>query len=391
MKVVGLMSGTSLDGVDAALVEIDEPSDRGPAASHAPAPSVRPAWRLLGFEPRPYSPAQREEIHATILQGNAASFARLHARLGDWFADAVIRVCDAAGVPLGELDLVGSHGQTLWHQPPLDGVRGSTLQLGDPATIAERTGVPVVSDFRTRDMAAGGEGAPLVPWVDGLLFATDHVRILQNIGGMANLTWLPPAGSAEPLIAFDTGPGNALIDAAVELATNGEEHLDRDGRWARRGQVDESLLAELLDDPYLRREPPKSTGRETFGQLYVQTLVGRLLPADRGSWADLIATLTALTARSIGRAVREWAPVGEDGEMVVTGGGARNPALMDMLRDALDPVPVRSGEPLGFDPEAKEAIAFAFLAWAHATGRAANVPTVTGATGPRILGSYTPG
>ncbi len=381
MKVVGLMSGTSLDGVDAALVEIEEPAT----------PDARPDWRLLEFRPAPYTEDRRQEIHATILQGDAAALARLHARLGTWFAEATIEVCQAAGLPLEELDLVGSHGQTLWHQPPRHGVRGHTLQLGDPGTIAERTGVPVVSDFRSRDMAAGGEGAPLVPWVDALLFTTDHVRVLQNIGGMANLTRLPPAGSDEPLIAFDTGPGNALIDIAVALATNGEELFDRDGHWARRGTVNESLLAELLDDPFLAAPPPKSTGRETFGQLYVQTLVGRLLPADRASWADLIATLTALTARSIADAVREWVPIGEGSEMVVTGGGARNRALVAMIRDALDPVPVRADDSLGFDSQAKEAISFAFLAWAHATGRPANVPEVTGAAGPRVLGSYTPG
>jgi len=379
VKVIGLMSGTSLDGIDAALVEIDE------------GPGGRPDVRLLAFDSPAYPPDRREEIHACILEGEAASLTRLHGRLGDWFADAVLRVCEAADIDPEAVDLVGSHGQTIWHQPPREGERGATLQLGDAATVAERTGIPVVSDFRSRDMAAGGEGAPLVAWVDQLLFTTDHVRVLQNIGGMANLTRIPPMGSEEPVIAFDTGPGNALMDTAAELATNGRTPFDRDGELARRGQVDEALLRELLDDPFYQRPPPKSTGRESFGRRYVQTLVERRRPSDPNAWADLVATLTALTARTIAGAVERWARPGAGGDVVVSGGGARNPALMAMLREALAPVPVRTGDVLGFDPEAKEAVAFAVLAWAHVTGRPGNLPSVTGARGPRVLGSYTPG
>lgn len=370
------MSGTSLDGIDAALVEIE---------------GDRPEWRLLGFDTLPYPADRREEIHGCILEGDAASMTRLHARLGEWFADAVLRVCEGAGVDPADVDLIGSHGQTVWHQPPQEAERGATLQLGDAATVAERTGIPVVSDFRSRDVAAGGEGAPLVSWVDQLLFTDDHVRILQNIGGMSNLTRLPPRGSTDPIVAFDTGPGNALIDTAAELATNGRDRFDRDGELARHGTVDESLLTELMEDPFFKRRPPKSTGREAFGRRYVQTLVERRRPADRDAWADLTATLTALTARSIARAVEQWAAPGDEGEVVVSGGGARNSTLMAMLKEALDPVPVCTGEALGFEPEAKEALAFAVLAWAHVIGRPANVPSVTGADGPRVLGSYTPG
>lgn len=379
MRVVGLMSGTSLDGIDAALVELEGGEDGG-----------RPDWRMVAFETLPYPPDRREEIHASMLEGDPATLTRLHMRLGDWFAEAVAAVCDAAGIDASMLDLIGCHGQTIWHQPPREGSRGATLQLGCPATIAERTGVAVVSDFRSRDMAAGGEGAPLVPWVDRLLFAGDRVRVLQNIGGMANLTRVPPAGSDAPLVAFDTGPGNALLDAAVELATNGRDHFDREGQWARRGTVDDGLLAELLDDPYFRRPPPKSTGREAFGRGYVRELVSRRLPAGQAGWADLIATLTALTARSIADAIDRWAAA-EDGEVIVTGGGARNPAIMERLGSALAPIPVRTGDDaLGLDPDAKEALAFAVLAWAHMQRRPGNVPGVTGATGERVLGSYTP-
>jgi anhydro-N-acetylmuramic acid kinase len=207
---------------------------------------------------------------------------------------------------------------------------------------------------------------------------------------MANLTWLPPRGEALPLLAFDTGPGNAPIDAAVELATGGRMSFDRDGEWASRGHVDESLLAELLEHPFFHRPPPKSTGREVFGRPYVEEIVRRLAPAGEQAWANLIATLTALTARTIADSVRRWVlPRGAD-ELVVTGGGARNPALRRMLERELAPLPVLDGEVLGLDPDAKEAVAFAALAWAHARRVPGNVPEATGASGGRVLGSYTP-
>lgn len=380
MLVIGLMSGTSLDGVDAALVELGRREDGGTD------------WRLVAFDNVPYTDAQRSAIHDAILNGSAAHLCRLHADLGEWLAEAALRVCEAAGVDPSAVDLVGSHGQTIWHDPPADGRRGATLQLGDPATIAERTGISVVSDFRSRDVAAGGEGAPLVPWVDRFLFAVpERTRLLQNIGGIANLTRVPPSGVDQPLLAFDTGPGNALIDAAVELASGGAERFDRDGAWCRRGTVDTELLAELLDDPFFRRPPPRSTGREVYGRPFVQDLARRRRTDGPVAWADLIATLTALTAHAIGIAVRDWvAPEGAD-EMVITGGGARNPALVAMIAEAVAPLPVLDSQALGVDPDAKEAIAFATLAWAHVHGLPANVPEATGAVGPRLLGSFTPG
>jgi len=383
MRVIGLMSGTSLDGIDAALVDLDD--DGGARTREV-------GWSVLAFQSTAYSSAQREQIHAAILDGDAAALTRLHARLGEWLAAAALAVCDTAGVAPGDVDLIGSHGQTVWHEPPAGGERGATLQLGDPATIAERTGIAVVSDFRCRDVAAGGEGAPLVPWVDRFLFSQpDRVRVLQNIGGIANLTRVPRAGSDEPLVAFDTGPGNAPIDAAVELATSGTERYDADGRWAAQGGVQTDLLETLLEDPFFRKPPPKSTGREVFGRPYVEALVRRLRPGYRQAWADLVATLTALTAHTIGDALRRWVlPLGAD-ELVLTGGGARNPTLRRMIEAAVAPLPVLPGETLGIDPDAKEAVAFAVLAWAHARGVPGNVPSVTGASGPRVLGSFTPG
>jgi anhydro-N-acetylmuramic acid kinase len=378
VRIIGLMSGTSMDGVDAALVDV-EPAGTGVD------------WQLVAFHTFAYARARREEIHDVLAGGDLASLTRLHGRLGEWFADAALEICRLAGVDPGDVDLIGSHGQTVWHEPPRDGNRGATLQLGCPATIAERTGVTVVSDFRSRDMAAGGEGAPLVPWVDRLLYSSDRPRVLQNIGGMANLTFLPASGSDRPVVAFDTGPGNALIDAAIELASEGEQSYDEDGEWARRGAVDEPRLAELMAHSYFRRPPPKSTGRETFGRGFVRALVERSKPADRQEWADLVATLTAFTARSIARSIERWAPPGPDGEVIVTGGGGRNPMLMELLAAELSPIPVRSDAAAGVRPEAREAVAFAILAWAHVRGVPGNMPEVTGAAGPRVLGSLTPG
>jgi anhydro-N-acetylmuramic acid kinase len=378
--IVGLMSGTSLDGVDAALVEIE-----GEGVE-----DVR--FRLVHWLTAPFEEARREAIHGAILAGSAERLCGLHADLGEWLAEAATRVCGEAGVPRERVDAVGSHGQTVWHRPPAGATRGATLQLGDPATIAERTGIAVVSDFRTRDVAAGGQGAPLVPWVDRLLFSLpDRARALQNIGGIGNVTWVPPRGSAEASLAFDTGPGNALMDTAVEIATGGRMTFDRDGKLAAQGEVDETLLADLLRHPYFAAEPPKSTGREEFGRPFVERLVAATAPEGDRDWLDLVATLTELTARSIADAYRRWVvPRGVE-QVVLTGGGARNPTLVRRIQSLLDPLEVVGGETLGIDPECKEAVAFAVLAWAHLRGIPANVPAATGAAGPRVLGSFTPG
>lgn len=379
VRVIGLMSGTSLDGVDAALV------------SFAGDDVAELDWSLDAFVASPYSSAQRNQIHEVILTGTPAELCRLHVDLGEWFAAAVLAVCRAAAVEPAQVDVIGSHGQTIWHDPRESGRRAASLQLGCPATIAERTGIPVVSDFRSRDAAAGGEGAPLVPWVDRALFSTDHPRLLQNIGGIANLTWLPSRGETEPLLAFDTGPGNALIDAAMELATGGKQTFDRDGEWARRGRVDELLLEELLSHPFFRRNPPKSTGRETFGRPMVAAMAHARDLAGSEGWADLVTTLTALTARSIADAVHRWVAPRPVREMIVTGGGARNPVLLSMLRQALPELELLEPGALGIDPDAKEAVAFAALAWAFLRDLPGNAPEATGARGPRVLGSYTPG
>ena len=380
MRLIGLMSGTSLDGVDAALVDVE---GSGPD-------DVR--IRVVHSLTVPYDDERRRLSHEAIVAGSAEALCGLHAELGEWLAEAALAVCAAAGVDIATVDAIGSHGQTVWHRPPAEGRRGATLQLGDAATIAERTGRPVVSDFRTRDVAAGGQGAPLVPWTDQLLFAVpDRTRALQNLGGIGNVTRVPPRGSAEPVFAFDTGPANALIDAAVEIATGGRHRFDRDGRLAARGRVDEALLADLLRHPYFHAEPPKSTGREEFGRPFVERLVEAIQPEGDQDWMDLIATLTELTARTVADAYARWmVPRGVD-EVVLTGGGARNPVLAGRIRTLLDPLPVLDGGALDVDPDAKEAVAFALLAWAHLRGIPANLPSATGAAGPRVLGSLTPG
>ncbi len=373
MKVCGVLSGTSMDGADVIVMEI------------------RDEWRVLAFETRPWPLALREEIREGCRAGSARALAALHVRLGEAFAEAVLTVLDEAGIAPDEIAALGSHGQTLWHIPPTAEGRGASLQMGDPATLAERTGIPVVSDFRARDVAAGGHGAPLVPWSDRILFhRPGQGRALQNLGGMGNVTYLPPDGDPEGVLAFDTGPGVALLDGAVRRATKGRLPWDTDGAMAFRGREDPDLLRELMEDPFFRTPPPRSTGREYFGDGYLEDLVVRLRPHGMEAWNDLVATLTALTAESVAAAYRDFLP-GVD-EVVLTGGGARNPALVQRLERALDPLPVHTGaEALGMDPDAREAACFAMLAWAHLEGLPGNVPQATGAAGPRVLGSFTPG
>ncbi|MQA90655.1 MAG: anhydro-N-acetylmuramic acid kinase [Gemmatimonas sp.] len=378
--IVGLMTGTSLDGIDAVLAEVD-----GGTVDQL-------EWRLIRSATIEHSAERREAIHHGIASGDAATLCMLDADLGEWLAQAVHELCQRADVEIEAVDLVGSHGQTIWHVPPTEGRRGSTLQIGSAARIAERTGIPVVSDFRARDVAAGGHGAPLVPWVDRALFAAPgRVRALQNLGGIGNVSRVPPKGSGEPLLAFDTGPGNSLIDAVVGLSTDGRLTYDRDGILAARGEVEAALLDELLQHPFFSQEPPKSTGRETFGRPLVQRLVEVVEPEGDRDWLDLIATLTELTARSVADAYARWLiPLGLD-EVIVTGGGALNPTLMNRIAALVDPLPVVDSSTLGIRPTEKEALAFAILAWAHVKGIPANVPEATGASGLRVLGSLTPG
>jgi anhydro-N-acetylmuramic acid kinase len=360
--VVGLMSGTSLDGMDAALVRF-----RGPTRAE-----------LLDFVHRPYDAGERARLAAAIEGGTPRSLALLHAEVAEWAAEAVQVLLEGAGVPATDLAGIGFPGQTVWHEPPR-----VTWQLGEPAVLAERFGVRVVGNFRARDVAAGGQGAPLVPVADVLLFgAPDAPRVLVNLGGMANLTYVPRRAEEAGAFAFDTGPGVAVVDAVARMV-DPSLPFDVDGRLAARGRVDEAVVTDLLGDPYFAESPPKSTGRERFGAAYAAALHARV-PGPDG-----VATAAALTARSLAGALRRWVP-GEP-EVVLAGGGRRHPGIVVGLRDRLGGADrVRLFDDLFFDGDAKEAVAFALLAYLTLHGQPGNLPAATGAAGARVLGSVTP-
>ena len=351
MRVAGVMSGTSLDGIDVAVVEI-----HGRRVS------------TIGSQSTPYP----EEVRGALLAVSNATahtgeISRLNFLLGELYARAILRACRR----YGPVDLIGCHGQTIYHQGG-----ASTLQIGEAAVIAERTGVPVVSDFRTRDIAAGGQGAPLVPFADCLLFGSARrTRVALNIGGIANITVIP-AG-----IAFDTGPGNMVMDALTREHTGGRQNCDRNGRIAAQGNVNRPLLDRLLADPYYRRKPPKSAGREQFGAEFVARLKQTGLPL-----ADLIATATVLTAATIAMAAAPY----QAGELIVAGGGAHNPQILGHLAAFLPGVAIALSSDYGVDVDAKEAIAFAVLAYQTWRHKASNLPSATGARRAVILGKITP-
>lgn len=381
--VIGLMSGTSGDGVDAALVRIDPPDEGG----------VRPKVTTLAYETHPYDAEVKAELFPLfdVETARVDAICAMNVRLGEVFAAAVRRVADRARVPLEQVDLIGSHGQTIHHLPPRSqGTCGSTLQIGEPSVIAERTGVHVVSNFRARDMAVGGQGAPLIPFADWLLLGRPGSRLaVQNIGGIGNVTVLPASDRLDEVIAFDTGPGNMVIDGLVRRLTGGEQHMDRDGLIALSAEPDAAWVDELLTHPYFALEPPKSTGREEFGEPFAQAMweegLRRSLPPE-----SIVATATLLTARSIhDQYLRYVLPGGAIDAVVLGGGGAHNPALVGMLAGLFHPTPILTHEELGLSTDAKEAIGFALLAWATWIGMPANVPGATGAQAPRVLGSIT--
>ena len=369
---IGLMSGTSLDGISAAAVRFDEQD--GALGTD-----------LLGFSVVPYSSDRRERLKRAMQGGTPADYCRLHYDLGGWLADAAIAVLAEAGVSRSTVRAIASHGQTVWHEPG-----HSTWQLGEAAVIAERTGIDVIADFRSRDIAAGGQGAPLVPIADMLLFsAPDEWRALQNIGGIGNVTLVPPAGDASAVRAFDTGPGVVVIDGVVQRLVP-DLSFDSDGRLAANGKVIEPVVDAALRAPYFASPPPKSTGRELFDAAYIERLIADCRSArPEATTEDIVATAVSLTARSIGDAYRRFIaePVAET---VISGGGAKNPTLVAALREAVAPVRVTQFDDLFFDGEAKEAVAFALLAYLHVNGRAGNVARATGARGPRVLGKLTP-
>jgi len=375
--ILGLMAGTSGDGIDAACIRV-----RGIGADMR--------VELVLHHHEPFAPNLRRRLAAVMAPADTSTqeIARLHADLGDAFGR--VAAATIARLPRSRRPtLVGLAGQTVCHLPDGRPGRTVTYQLGEPARVAARSGLPVVADFRQSDVAAGGQGAPLVPWTDWVLLRHPKIdRIVQNIGGIGNLTWLPAGGGADDVIAFDTGPGNMIIDNLAFLTTVGRQHMDRDGRRAARGRALESVLAAWLRHPFLARRPPKSTGREEFGRVFVEAELPRLRRASR-SPDDWIATATAFTARTIAIACgRLLAGRRSRGcEMILCGGGAKNPVLTGHLASLLPTVQLRTIDSFGIPAQAKEPVSFAMLAAARMDGVPANLPQVTGARRKAVLGS----
>ncbi len=381
MKVVGLMSGTSGDGVDAALVDIRE--------RHG---SLR--VKFLAHASLPYPDGLRRRVLSASTAGTVAEICHLNALLGEVFAKAALKIVRREGLRTSAVHLIGSHGQTVHHLPnpvrePGVGTIRSTLQIGEPAVIAERTGILTVADFRPRDVAAGGQGAPLTPYAHHVLFADSRrSRLIVNLGGISNVTYLPARGSLASIKAFDTGPCNMVLDGLASELSGGKQAMDRGGSWAAKGKVHPRVLAQLLAHPFLRRRPPKSTGREEFGQDFLSHLLA-LARRHRLKAEDLLATCTRFAALSVAGA-RRWLK-GPVDEVVVGGGGTFNRALMRDLSTAFAPARVRSLATLGWPAKAFEAAAFAILAFQTIRGQSANVPAATGARQPVLLGKIVPG
>lgn len=374
MRVAGIMSGTSLDGIDVAIADI-----QGSRISTA------------AFFTKPYPGAIRDAIlGVSNTTTTTAAISRLHFLLGELYARAVRETCDRRGIPLESIDLIGSHGQTIYHEGELAKVFGhqvaSTLQIGEASVIAERTGIPVVSDFRPRDMAAGGKGAPLVPYVDYLLFRDRRRgRIALNIGGIANLTAIPANGKPGQVIAFDTGPGNMVMDTLAREHTGGKQGYDRGGRIAARGKLNRALLRDLLADPYYAAPPPKTAGREQYGADFMARLKKSGLGAQ-----DLMATAAVFTAASIAAAIDRFVqPRMQVDDLIVSGGGVHNPGIMSHLAGFLPDISVATSADYGINVDAKEALAFAMLAYQTWRRRPSNLPAATGARHPVILGKVT--
>lgn len=372
MRVAGIMSGTSLDGIDVAVVDI-----RGK--------KIQP----VAFHTVPYPKSVREAIlGVSNTMTHTAAIARLHFLLGELYADAIRETCRRRRVPLHSISLCGMHGQTIFHEGAPVNYLGrriaSTLQIGDASVVAERTGIRTISNFRERDIAAGGRGAPLVPLADFLLFRHRRIgRVALNLGGIANITAIPAGASREDIVAFDTGPGNMVIDALVSRMTEGRQTYDRNGRIGRHAKVHDRMLASMLADPYFKLRPPKTAGREQFGQEFSSGLVATGLPLD-----VLVATATECTARSVASAITTYA--GRAQEVIASGGGVHNRWLMRRLRELMPDLSVSTSGDFSIDPDAKEAIAFALLAHEFVMSRPGNLPSATGARRAVLLGRSTP-
>lgn len=376
--VIGLISGTSVDGVDAALVKIKNSG-------------LQTQLELLHFSSLPYPPGCKEKILEISAPGHGAvdDICRMNVVIGEIFAEAVLALIRESGLSAPQIDLIGSHGQTVHHLPNEIEMFGckirATLQLGEPSVIAKRTGIVTVADFRPADLALGGQGAPLVPYFDFVLFrSTEKNRALLNLGGIANFTILKRNGRLEEVLAFDTGPANMLIDALMQRLFN--EPFDLDGRAAQAGKVNEELLSSALSHPYFKQSPPKSTGREEFGADFCSQFLQNGLRLNV-SPADLIATAAELTARTVWQNYHDFVePNITVEEVIVSGGGAKNRFIMNSLQEKFGAAALKTIDDFGIPSDAKEAVCFAVLANETIAGRANNVPAATGARQPTILG-----
>lgn len=378
--VVGLMSGTSLDGIDAAIVRIQ-------------GSGLDASVELLHYYSKPYEPELRQRLRDLCSEenSNSAAVCSMNAYLGYQFGAAVLEAVADASMRIDEVDLVSSHGQTIWHQPvPEQGDPysvASTLQIGDISVIAKHTGKLTVGDFRPSDMAVGGQGAPFAPYGDLILFRhPERGRLLQNIGGIGNCTALPAGADPSDVLAFDTGPGNMIMDAVAHMLTEGRLSYDEGGTWAARGNPDQVLLREMMAHPYFQAEPPKSTGRELFGHNYAVAFLEQARLRSLSD-EDTMATSTAFTAHSIADSYVNYVfPHHRMDEVIVTGGGAHNKTLLSMLGELLPGQKVMTSKALGFDDDAKEAVIFALLGNDFMLGVPNNLPAATGAHRPTVMG-----
>ncbi|MFQ6043321.1 MAG: anhydro-N-acetylmuramic acid kinase [Candidatus Poribacteria bacterium] len=380
-RIVGLMSGTSADGIDVALVEIE-------------GSGLETKLQLLCFHFFPFEKDVRERICELFSpqSGSVDKICQCNFLLGELFADAALEVIHKSGFPSSSIHLIASHGQTIYHLPPsMNPIVPSTLQIGEPAIIAHRTGIPVIADFRVADVAVGGEGAPLVPYVDFLLFRDERrTRAIQNLGGISNVTVIPADAKREDIFAFDTGPGNMLIDGVVRLLTEGKYDCDPNGAIAATGKTDTTLLHELMEHPFIFATPPKSTGRETFGTHYALDVIQGAKSRNMED-AEIMATLTEFTAKSIYENYMRFVfPQHCVFEIIVSGGGVHNRTLMKFLKRYFGNIPLVKSDSYGIPVDAKEAIAFAILANETLANHPGNMPKVTGAQRPVILGKFTP-
>lgn len=375
---IGLMSGTSADGIDAVLVQIS-----GYGASTK--------VKQLAFTMLPFS----QEVRSCILAlaggetGGSRELCQMNFLLGELYAEACEQLCREWNGPLEQIDLIGSHGQTVYHIPEAEPYLGhsfrSTLQIGEASVIAERMGCPVISDFRVRDVAAGGLGAPLVPYTEYLLYHSNTENVgLQNIGGIGNITLLPKGCELKDVVAFDTGPGNMVMDALTVKLTNGRMRFDEGGRMAAQGKIHYGLLSLMMKDPYLLKKPPKTTGREHYGNEYISWLLDQAARL-QVPLTDVLTTATRFTAECIRKSIQDYCHPAPD-RLIVGGGGSMNAVLMDNIRECLPDCRVLVNEDLGLDSNAKEAVAFALLANEAVFNSCNNAPSATGAKHPVVMG-----